>query len=358
MQALMMSMNLLMQSSSLIIDLIWLYVSLSSPSADKLLYFLIVSISLFLKNKFHLIVGLSGILSRKWVSTSLSWAELKNLWRVFQRSSSLIHRHLLYWIALTMGSLHFLTQFISSYRPHFLFAISSIFSLKKEYLDFLTVLLKFFQFSRLWDCWYLCSIWWQSLFHYALEYLVILTIFKYLNQISSILVAKCWTTFSKDSAFWIIEVFKFLINWMRSLINHFSSSLPLTKDHHLVRIFSSLIEISTVIGAWSDKILQSGWIWWQLNSVEEDWVKTRSKTEFEFWSLFANLIGKFSIRLDRAREKESAILNNMLLWMEWNGKFESHRLSLMLKSPVIMITLLILVSVSLRYFKAIWDESK
>ena len=79
MQVLVMSMNLQMQSSFLIIDLIWLHINLSGPGTDELLYFLITSISLFLENKFYSIVNLSRISSRKWVSTSLSWAELKDL---------------------------------------------------------------------------------------------------------------------------------------------------------------------------------------------------------------------------------------------------------------------------------------
>ena len=148
-QALAISMNLQMKSSFLIMDLIWIHVNLSGPGANKLLYFLITLISLFFENTFHSAVGLSGILSRKWISTSLSWAELKDLWRAFQKSSSLIHGCPLYWMASTTGSLHFLTQFISSHGPHFLFVILFIFSLKKKCFAFLTVLLKSFQFSRL-----------------------------------------------------------------------------------------------------------------------------------------------------------------------------------------------------------------
>ena len=313
MQTLAMSMNLPIQSSSLIIDLIWLHISLFGPGADELLHFLIVSIILFLENNFHWIVGLSGILSRKWVLTSLSWAELKDLWRAFHRSTNSMHSHPLYWIASITGSLRFLTQFISFHGLQFLFAISFIFLSKNEHLYFLTILLKSFQFSRLWDCQYFCSICQQSLFHQALECLVILTIFEYLNQISSILVTKCWTTSSKDLASWISDVFKFLINQVRSSINCLSSSLPLTKEHYLVEMFLSLMWMSTVIRAWLDISLQSGWIWWWLNSIDEDWVKTRSKTKFEFWSLFKNLVGKFSVRLDRPREKESVISNNMSL---------------------------------------------
>ena len=172
-----------MQSSLLIIDFKWLQVNLSRPRADKLLHFLIMSMSSFLKNRFHTIVVLSGISSRKQRLTSFTWVELNELWRAFHRSSSSIYRRSLHWIASTTGSLCFLTQFISFHRPHLLFVISSILSSKKEHLDFLTVLLKSFQFSRLCVWWYLSSEWWQSLFHQALECLVILTVFECSNHI-------------------------------------------------------------------------------------------------------------------------------------------------------------------------------
>ena len=200
-QTLVMSMNLQMQSSSLIMDLIWLHISLFRLGVDELLHFLIASMSSNLENRFHSVVGLSGMLPRKWKSTSYSWAELKKLWSTFQRSSSSIYGHSSYWIVSTIGSLHFLTQFISFHGPYFLFAILSILSSKKECLDFLTMFLKFFQFSRLWDCWYLCNVWWQSSFHHSLECFVILTVFECLNHKSSILVANCWTISSSDTMF-------------------------------------------------------------------------------------------------------------------------------------------------------------
>ena len=140
-----------------------------------------------------------------------------------------------------------------------------------------------------------------------------------LNQMSSILVAKSWTTSSNDSTSWIDEVFEFLMNWMRSLINWFSLPLPLISEHHLVGVSSSLIGISTVIRAWSDESLQSRWIWCQLNSIEEGWVKMRSKTKFEFWLLSKNLVGRFSIGLDKAREKESTISNSISVKTIENG---------------------------------------
>ena len=141
-QALAMSISLAMQSSSLMISLIWLHVNLSRPGADKLLHFLITSINSCLAKEFHSSIGLLGISSKAWISISLIWAELKELCRAFQRSLSSIHEHPSYWIASIAGSFCFLTQFISSYRPHFLFVISSILSSKKWCFVFLTVLLK------------------------------------------------------------------------------------------------------------------------------------------------------------------------------------------------------------------------
>ena len=270
----------------------------------------------------------------------------------------MIHGCPLNWIALIAGSLHFLTQFISSHGPHFLFTILSILLLKKIHLDFLTVFLKSFQFSRLYVCWYLFSILWQFLFHQALECLVMLTIFECLNYMSSILIKRFWMISSKVSEFQMDEVFKFLILWMRFSRNRLSSSLPLIRDHLLVDICSLLMDTSIVIGAWSDKSLQSGWMQWLLNSNENGQRNTRSKMEFESWSLLENLVKRFSVGLEISSENESAISKRVSLWLEWKGKYKSHRLSLILKSPVIMIILWILTSVSLRYFKADWDESE
>jgi len=64
------------------------------------------------------------------------------------------------------------------------------------------------------------------------------------------------------------------------------------------------------------------------------------------------LVRQGLVRVDNARLKESAIIIKLSLIDEWNGKDKSHKLSLILKSPVIRRTLLMLTSVSLRYFKA------
>ena len=145
---------------------------------------------------------------------------------------------------------------------------------------------------------------------------------------------------------------------MRSSINCFSSSLSLTSDHCLFGILLSWMEISMVIRVWSDESLHLGCIWWQLNFEEKRWRNTRSRTKLELWSLSKNLIGKFSEGLEIAKENKSAISKRISLWTEWNRKFIFHKLFLILKSPVIMMTLWILVSVFLRYFKADWEESK
>jgi len=70
------------------------------------------------------------------------------------------------------------------------------------------------------------------------------------------------------------------------------------------------------------------------------------------------LVGQRLVGVDSTRLKESAIIIKLSLREEWNRKDESHKLSLMLKSPVIRMMLLMLTSVSFRYFKAVCDESE
>ena len=70
------------------------------------------------------------------------------------------------------------------------------------------------------------------------------------------------------------------------------------------------------------------------------------------------LVGQGLVGVDSARLIESAIIIKSSLREEWNGKDESHKLSLMLKSPVIRTILSMLTSVSFRSFKAVCDESE
>ena len=75
-------------------------------------------------------------------------------------------------------------------------------------------------------------------------------------------------------------------------------------------------------------------------------------TEFASPTVLEYLVGQGLVGVDRARLNESAIIIKLSLIEEWNRKDKSYKLSLILKSPVIMRTLLMLTSVSLRYFKA------
>ena len=84
------------------------------------------------------------------------------------------------------------------------------------------------------------------------------------------------------------------------------------------------------------------------NLEEESHRKMRFKIELESWSLLEYLVGKNSVGLESSNWKESAILKRMSLWVEWYGKSKSQKLFLMLKFSVMIRTLLILTSVSLR----------
>jgi len=65
------------------------------------------------------------------------------------------------------------------------------------------------------------------------------------------------------------------------------------------------------------------------------------------------LVGQGLVGVDKERLKELAIIIRSSLTEEWNGKAEFHKLSLILKSPVIRRIFSIFTSVSLRYFKAV-----
>ena len=84
----------------------------------------------------------------------------------------------------------------------------------------------------------------------------------------------------------------------------------------------------------------------------------RFRTEFKSWALSANLVDEKITGLESLIWKKSAISRSVSLWEEWCGKLGFYKLSLMLKSPVIMRTLDKLTSVFLRYFKANWEESE
>ena len=158
------------------------------------------------------------------------------------------------WIASTTESLYFLTQFINFQGPHFLLAISMILLSKKTCLDFLTVFLNSFQFSILQDYWYLSRFLWHSLFHHALECLVMLTILEYLNQIFSILIERLWIVLLRTLILWMNKVSSLLMKRVSSSRNCFSPSLP-TRECHLVEMCSLMMGMSTEMGIWLEESL-------------------------------------------------------------------------------------------------------
>ena len=78
----------------------------------------------------------------------------------------------------------------------------------------------------------------------------------------------------------------------------------------------------------------------------------RLMTELDMSSVSEYLVGQGLVEDKRNKLKESAIIKRSSPIEEWWGNKVSQRLSLMLKSPVMTRILLILTSVSLRYFKA------
>jgi len=94
------------------------------------------------------------------------------------------------------------------------------------------------------------------------------------------------------------------------------------------------------------------------NSSEVGQKNIRSIVEFKLSWLSVYLVETWETGLEILNWNESAISMSNSLCIEWLENKGSYKLSLILKSPVIIRTLLILASVFLRYFKAIWEESK
>ena len=129
----------------------WLHDNLSGPGVEKLLQLVIVLLNSSLENRAQENDDLSMISSRMLIST-LWWRAVLNVeWSACQKSSMVKHGWSLYFMALIAGNFYLLTQFMSSQGPCYLFKISWILRLKKDYLVVLTVFLKIFQSLRLLD---------------------------------------------------------------------------------------------------------------------------------------------------------------------------------------------------------------
>ena len=127
------------------------HVSLSGPGADELLHLIIACLNSSIENGFHVVVVLNPISLRTSVLTWWWSVVLKMAWRAPYKLSGVRHGWPSYLMALVVGSLHLLIQFVNSQGPWLLFATSWIFMSKYDLLVFLTTFLNFFQFSRLLD---------------------------------------------------------------------------------------------------------------------------------------------------------------------------------------------------------------
>ena len=81
-------------------------------------------------------------------------------------------------------------------------------------------------------------------------------------------------------------------------------------------------------------------------------------TEFESLLLLEYLVGTWLIGYERFKLKESVMIIRLLLIEEWWEKEGSHKLSQILKLPVITKRLQMFTLVSLRYFTAVCKESE
>ena len=137
--------------SSLMTSLRYFHEILFGLGEYELLHLLIAIVNSFLERKFHDEYCLNRSSSNKNLFTCQLWAKLNVWWSTFQRSSILIHKHLLNWIASMAGSFYFLTQFIRSHGLQFFNVISWILSLKNNCFVFFTIFLKSFHSSTFLD---------------------------------------------------------------------------------------------------------------------------------------------------------------------------------------------------------------
>ena len=82
----------------------------------------------------------------------------------------------------------------------------------------------------------------------------------------------------------------------------------------------------------------------------------RLMTEFESYLLSEYLVGTWLVEFDSSKLNKFAIIRRLPLIEELWGNNGSHKLSWMLKLSIIIRRFRILTLVSLRYFKAEYEE--
>ena len=198
----------------------------------------------------------------------------------------------------------------------------------------------------------------HSLFHQLLDCLVILTCFEFALHAFLILEASVLVTTSSLLLSDKSPTLILLIACETLLIKLSFSLLFFAMENFDETMFSSVIEIVTVRGAWSEERYQYGLIEWLLSSVELHCKNMRSMTEFASPVMSEYLVGIQWVGINRSKLKESARIIRLSLIAEWWGKDRSQILSLILKSLVIINKFVMFTLVSLRYFKVEWEESE
>ena len=202
------------------------------PGIEELLHFLIVSMNSALEKVGHSIHGKDRISSRKFKLICYWLAELKMEYSAYHKLSNSIHDLPLKTILSRIGSLYFLTQFISSQGFLFLNEISWILLLKNKWLVFLTIFLKSFQFNKDLMFQSTSSLDLQLLFHHSLEFLVICDQFACSLHILSEVEAKFLTILSNVCILPISAILILPTSTLRWLMKSFSSLLSLHMDRH------------------------------------------------------------------------------------------------------------------------------
>jgi len=146
------------------------------------------------------------------------------------------------------GNLHLLIQFMSSQEPCFLLATFWILRSKNNCFVFLTVLQKVFQSSRLFKDLYFSRSLLQFSSHQLLECFVILITFEFFSQALSTVLANSLTALSRLNISDRLDILRFLIDVMTSLIKDTSSLLSLMIECLIEMMLSSTMRIVMVTG--------------------------------------------------------------------------------------------------------------
>ena len=134
-------------------------------------------------------------------------------------------------------------------HPQLLFTISWILLLKNDLLVILTNFLNTFQFSKLLVILYLSNVWLHSSFHHCLECFIILVYLAFFTHACLIFDSRRLTMSSSLLQSDKLEVLRFLIITVISLMKTISSSLFFGIDNLDEMMFSSAIGIDTEKGA-------------------------------------------------------------------------------------------------------------